>query len=43
MFYQNTKDEKTAIKNKTRKNWENTGKNIVLGVKTLVIILGHKK
>ena len=32
MFYQNRKNEKTTMKKKTRKNWENTGNNILFWV-----------
>ena len=42
MFYQIKKHEKHTTKNKTDKNWEENRARIVQGVKTLLIILGHK-
>ena len=43
-FYQITTDEKYTIRNKTDKNWKKTWNNVLfLGVKILLIVLGHKK
>ena len=44
MFYQITKNEKHAIRNKTNKNWKkDLEQRIVWGVKTLLIIVDLKK
>ena len=44
MLYQITKNEKQTIRNKTDKNWKkDLEQRVALGVKTLHIILGHKK
>ena len=43
IFYQNTKNEKHAIKNKTKKNWKRPGTTYCLGCKNYTYNLGQKK
>ena len=42
-FYQNTKNEKHTIKNKTKKNWKRPGTTYCLGCNDYTNNLGQKK